>query len=555
MGATNCPETPRQRMIGMMYLVLTAMLALNVSKEILNAFATVDDTLIISTETTIMNIGSEVQKLNNQLVILGEAKAGLAIEKGKQLELLSNDLCKYIEDTRIALLDFADNGAIVTKDGKFKLSTEVDKNEIDHIKKANDIESKDNYDLPTNFFFLQPNANGQKPVEELKKKIIDYREAVLNLVNPADKENFAKAIGLNVTEKYKNIDGLEISWEEHNFDHTILIACITLLNKLEGEVRNAEFLVLKNIVGSITADDFKFDNVNGVALAKSAIIFSGSPYEADIIVSAYDSKQTPEVYYKMGVDTLRAEDIGSATKLEGEAGKVTLKIPTSSPGENKYAGQIKIKKPDGTDGWYSFKNKYEVINPNATIAAEKMNVLYAGISNPLSVSASVPQERLTVAVANCTVSRTSEGWDVSVPTSQIGKEVTAIVTANIDGASKEMSKKNFRVKKVPDPKPVIGQNIKGGRQSKADITANALLRADMGEDFVYNLKWDVISYTAYVSVRGVETPFQCTGPRFSQELVNEIQRASKGTAIFFDNIKVKSVAGERNLDGFSVRIK
>lgn len=555
MGATNCPETPRQRMIGMMYLVLTAMLALNVSKDILNSFVTVDETLKTSTEVTEKTIAGDRSMLEGKYQ-MNQAKFEGAVKNAGQLQSYSDEMVNYIEKVRVELLDAADGGSKVKLDEKGKVDETAKSTDPEAkdwpTKTAVQIEAKDQNSAATNFFFPK---TGTKKAEELKEKILEYRNNILSLVDAKDRPEIEKQIGLDVISKHQNLDGKELSWEEHSFEHQILIACVTLLNKLEGEVRNAQSSVLKYIAGAVDANAFKFDDVRGKALAQSGIVFQGSPYTAEIFIAALDTKQNPEVYYKMGVDTLRESETGGATKIDGTNGMAILNLTANTLGESKYAGLIKIKKPDGTDGWYSFKNKFDVIAPSATVAAEKMNVLYAGLSNPLSVSGSIAQERLSVTVAGCTVTKTATGWDVTVPVSQIGKEVIATVMANIDGKTTNMGTKPFRVKKVPDPKPVIGQNIKGGRQSKADITANALLRADMGEDFVYNLKWDVVSYTAYVSVRGIETPFQCNGPRFSQDLVNEIQKASRGTAIFFDNIKVKSAAGERNLDGFSVRIK
>ncbi|MDR2913498.1 MAG: gliding motility protein GldM [Tannerella sp.] len=534
MGATNCPETPRQRMIGMMYLVLTAMLALNVSKDILSAFVVVDETLTISNLNAEKTIEANYTAIAKQTAILGVEKVGDAASRAERLQQASKELIAYIDQTRTDLLDFADKGAL-TEDGKPKT--------------AKDIESKDNSSNSSNFFINQSRA------EQLKLEIQKYRNTILGLVDPEQRDQISQFLGLDTEGDFFNNDGDKETWERHNFDGMILIATVTLMNKLIGEVKNAESTILSIILNSIGAEDFKFNTIKGRAIPKSEIVFEGENYQADIIVAAYDSKQTPEVYYKIGIDSLPENQIESATRLEGDSGLVQLEL-RSSVGDHKYAGVIKVKKPDGTDGFYHFANKYTVIQPTATIAAERMNVLYAGIENPLSVSASVPQEKLSVSVAGCNTVKSGSSWNVTVPASLIGREVTATVTANTDGSSRSMGTTNFRVKRVPDPYVEIGAGIRGGRKTKVELMANPAVFAKMPEDFVYELRWRVMSYRVIFVIRGTEeAPVAVQGGAFSDALKSRINSAPSGTSIYFEDIRIQSPAGERTLGGIGVRLR
>ena len=533
MGATNCPETPRQRMIGMMYLVLTAMLALNVSKDILDAFVVVDETLVTTIRNTEASLANDYNRLEQQKVILGEEKVKDALSQAAQLKKYSDDMVNYIATVKKDLFKAVESD-VVNKDGSNK--------------STKDIENKDNVSKPTDFFI------NNKRATQLKAEIDKYRANILSLVGDGVKGDFDKTMGLNTNERYENNDGTPESWENHNFNGIIMIACVTLLNKTMGEVRNAELMVLKHIFASISAEDFKFDNVGGRAIPKTQMVFTGNNYEADIIVAAYDSKQNPEVYYKMGVDTLLESQLAGATKLEGADGLAKLSLAASSVGEFKYAGLIMVKKPDGTPTYYSFKDKYSVVRPSATVAADKMNVLYAGIPNPLSASAPVPPEKLTLTVAGCQVARnTTGGWDVSVPTSMIGKPVTATVSAE----NQPLGSTVFRVKGVPNPAATIGGYIKGGKRAKQELLgSSAVIMAQMDRDFVYDMKWTVKSYRVSIAVKGVESaPLVISGAQFSEDLKSRIQSAQPGTAIYFTDIKVSSPAGERSLDDISVRIK
>ena len=540
MGATNCPETPRQRMIGMMYLVLTAMLALNVSVDILNAFGVVDETLRISNKNIEGKIANDYSALDKQKAILGEEKVKDAVERAEKLHKYSEEMIKYINDMKIDLLRYVDD-------------TEFDKE--GNLKTVKTIVAKDNYDKPTDFFI---GVNNDGKAYELKKKIIEYRKNILSLVDEKRKDDLAIAIGLDLdAQKYQNADKTDESWEYHNFYHLVMAACVTILNKTVGEIRNAESAVLKEIISSISAEDFKFDTIEGRAIPKSQMIFTGDSYEADIIVAAFDSKQTPEVYYKMGADTLTEEQIGGATQLLGENGVVKLKIAAGGIGEQKFAGLIKIKAPDGTIKHYGFSDKYMVVKPTATIAAEKMNVLYAAIPNPVSVSAPVPPERMRVSFPGCSAKSTGAGkYDVTVPESMVGRSITISVSADMGGKTQALGGTEFRVKRVPDPTSYIGGNIYGGKRSKQEILANPFLSARMGDDFAYDLRWTIASYRVTFVTRGVEDPpIAVAGGNFSDAIKSKINNAGSNTIVQFTDIRATSIAGQRTLRDLMVRIR
>ena len=542
MGATNCPETPRQKMIQMMYLVYTAMLALNVSANILDAFVVVDDTLVTSTNIAANQNANDYQWFIGQKTILG-AKVDEAYGKAQILKKESDVMVKYIEKMRNDLIFAVDGDSLVEK--------EVNGQKVKTVKAVGDIVKKDNFDIPTDFMINKGNA------KKLKEEIKKYKANILKLAKKEDQKRLEEALGLNVDATYLSNDKEKQDWETHNFEHIITAASATLLNKMIGEVKNAESVMLNYLKASISADDFKFDNVSGRSIPKSQMVFSGDSYEADIIVAAYDSKSTPEVYYKMGADTLTEEGLAGATKLEGENGLVKLKIGTGGTGEQKYAGLIKIMDPNGQPKYYGFKDKYTVLTPSATIAADKMNVLYAGIANPVSVSGPVSPDKLSVSFPGCSASSQGGGkFNVSVPASLIGKTVTATVAAKVGESSKTMGSTTFRVKRVPDPRAVLGANIRGGKRPKAEILANPVVRATMGDDFVYDLKWSVNSFRVILVVKGMEEPaIVCQGGALSEKAKAAIQKASSNTVIYFSDIKVSSEAGSRTLDEFSVRVR
>lgn len=544
MGATNCPETPRQRMIGMMYLVLTAMLALNVSKDILNAFAVVDETLVTSTSITNQGNSNFQKRLALEKASQGEEKVKQAEKMVNQIVRESDELVKFIEQLKSDLLIYVD-GTDKTKEGK--------------LKQAMDISQKDNKSKVTQFMFGDDKTGSNNKATELKTKIEKYRNSLLSLI-PADKTqektHYSTQIGLDVNKTFLNNDKAQETWQNHYFYNQIMIAAFTLLNKTIGEVRNAQSIMLNYAIGSTTADDFKFNKIDAKAIPVSQMVFSGDKYSAGVIVAAYDDRQTPEVYYKMGVDTLTSE--AGAIRLDGKDGLVTLEIPAGNPGDQKYAGFIKVTKPNGGIAYYHFKDKYTVLKPSATVAAEKMNVFYAGIPNPVSVNAPVAPEKISIElVGGGSQIKTAPGaFNITVPENMAGREVTVNVKADLGGKVTPMGSTKFRVKRVPDPVVKVGGNYTGGKVAKGDLAANPFLSATMSQDFAYDLRWSITSYQVTFIVRGMEeAPLTIQGGTFSEALKTKIRNATPGTIIFFQGIRATSPAGSRTLPDIGIRIR
>jgi len=537
MGATNCPETPRQRLISMMYLVLTAMLALNVSKDILNAFSIVDETLHTSNLITESKNNQDYAELNRQKSILGVDKVAKEFEKAMKIKEISNEIVDYIENVKKLYIEYVDKESALNPDGT--------------IKSVAQLKSKDNISKASAFMINEGHA------KELKDKILEYRNNLLSFVDEKDRESMSASIGLDVNAKFKNANGAPESWEAHYFEGVIFAAGVTLLNKTVGEVRNAESGVLKYVIRSITRDDFNFSNVNAKVIPKSQLVFQGEPYEAEIIVAAVDDKQPIDVYWRSGSGVLTSTQ--GAAYIKGEEGVAKLKIGTNAVGDFSFTGFIKMTAPDGTLKNYPFTDKYMVMAPSATAAADKMNVMYAGIENPVSVSASVSAEKTSVYASDgATATKTGAGkYNITIPESLIGRTVTLTINAEIGGKQQTMGSNLFRVKRVPDPVAVLGGGtFKGGKISKNELLTNPFVFAKMGDDFVYDLKWTVNSYNVTFLIKGIEdAPIVCTNNQFSDAIKNKINSCGSGTVIYFADIRVSSVAGSRTLNPITVILK
>jgi gliding motility-associated protein GldM len=419
------------------------------------------------------------------------------------------------------------------------------------MKSVADLKMKDNKSKSTAFMINDGNA------EKLKKQLEIFRTEMLSFVDEQDRAAMLKIIGIDVNDDFFNTTGTPETWEEHYFDNVIFAAGVTLLSKTVGEVRNAESGILRYVIRSITKDDFNFSSVKAKVIATSQLVFQGETYEADIIVAAYDDKQSIDAYWRPGTGVSTSKQ--GASYIRGAQGVAKLIIPTNSVGDFAFSGFIEMINPrSGVAENYPFLGKYTVMAPAATVAADKVNVLYAGIENPVSVTASVPPERVSISLTGGTYTKTGPGhYNITVPENLAGREITVNILADIDGRQRQMGSKNFRIKRVPNPVAVLGGNI-SGRVNKQELLANPFILADMGQDFVYDLKWTVNSYQVTFIVRGIEdAPILCNSRQFPETVRNKIQNAASGTMIWFENIQASTpgISGSRTLNPITVKLR
>ena len=517
MGATNCPETPRQRMIGMMYLVLTALLALNVSKEIIDSFLIVNESLIVTNENFTKKVEGTYTQFKKQLAI-NQPKVQPFYDKALQAQKMTKEMIAYIEQVKAEV--------IAKEDG---ISVEEART-ID----LRNVAARDKYDESTHYFIGDSQDGSKGKARELREKIESYKKTMLDLIDP--KYRSMMNIGLDTKGPYYDADKKEQNWEMHNFYHTILCADVVILNKLIAEVKNAEFDIVSQLYASVSSDDFKFDKIGAKIVPKSNYVLTGENFEADIFVAAYDTKQTPEIIFGASVDSSTNTVSGETTKVEGVEGVGKLKVAAGGPGLKQYGGVIKIATPSGGIQAYPFSGEYVVAAPSATISPTKMNVFYIGVDNPVSISVpGVPNEKVRVNITGCggAITRTGNGT-YNVTVGSVG-EATVSVSADMGGASRNMGSMKFRCKMVPDPIPYVG-NVKGGPIAKGTLLASGGVVPRM-DNFDFELYFTITSFTFTINVAGDLISKTATGGRFTPEMIKLINGANRGQRIFIEDIK------------------
>jgi len=536
-------ETPRQKMIAMMYLVLTALLALNVSKEILNAFLVVNESIDVTNQKFSQKIDETYIKFQEQYQINPE-KVGVHWDKAKRARNYTNHIEKYIDSIKYELIS-------QTEGITFEQAKTI---------ALIDVKKKDNYDTPTNFFITSDTKKGV--ADAMVDSLNDYRDRMLKIVDEGRRPIYEQRLGLKTDGMYKDANGKEHNWKHHNFYHTILAADVTILNKIKAEIFNTESDIIDYLYSSIDEKDFKISDLSAKVVPTSNYVFKNTSYEAEISVAAIDETQNPKVYIIQNADTMTQDQINNPNveSFDGEKGAVLLSLPASSTGTKKYAGLIEMTDPTGAKKYYGFKQNYLVAEPSATISPTKMNVFYRGVDNPVSISASGKADsQLEVSMsAGGRIFRTDTGWIVNDLPPEAYETTVSIYADNDEGGRMRMGQQLFRIKRLPDPLALVLGADEDGKIGKQRMLTNPFLICALPDyvDFKYDFK--VTSFTMIVPSSGgadyVSTA-KSESQMFTDQMKNMIEGTRKDGIIIFQDIKVRGPEGPRKIKSINITIQ
>jgi gliding motility-associated protein GldM len=551
-------ETPRQKMIGMMYLVLTALLALNVSKSILDAFIVVNDGL----QKTNVNF----EKKNNSTyegfrdaLKKEPTKTQPYYDRALEAQKITKELNIYITELKKHL--------ILTID-KLEADPKQAAKRVDSMKL---IDSKDNYDLPTTILIGEDLEKIKPKTEkfsalELKDKIDVCRTKLIKLLDDgtgvqvrADiKANGQAAVknGLATDVKYLE-DGHDVGWPGMNFYHLPLVAVLTNLTKMQTDVNNAEADVITALLSAVKANDFTFDKLTARVIAPSSYIISGDEYKAEVLLVAFNSTSNPEMVLG-NVDTIHNKILSESGKIPVSGGLGRYSSRDGSEGLKKWGGAIKVLKPDGiTQEVYTFQSEYMVAKPAITVSPTKMNVLYIGVDNPVSISApGIAAEKTFPSISAGSLSPVNVKNGEYVVKMPPGSPKDALVTvmADFNGQKKKMGEFKFRVKTVPNPESQVNGKHDGAI-SKGELEAAGAVIAKM-VNFDFELNYTVTGFTVSIPKGGDYFDYSATGNRFTPDMIAGIKNMKKGAKLIIENIKAVGPDNTpRKLDNIVLKIQ
>ena len=532
---SGAKETPRQKMIGMMYLVYTALLAMNVSKDILDAFDTVN-TGVQETNITLMQQISQRYATFEEQYMLDQEKVGPYWEQAQDLREKSTAMINYLEAMKwdlVKKIEEKDYASAV----EFGLLKSSDTLQYDgrlfYNINTSEIKSRDNYNKPTAYMMGDPEGNGR--AFELNDKIKEYRNEIVKIMGVEHIHELGlitdtqytegDSIGTKIDYAPDASDELQKSWEYRNFHHTVLIADITLLNKIISEVETAELNAVTHLAQAVHAEDFTFDEVGAKVFAESSYILSGQRYRAQAMVTAWQNTQTTAM--------VRLDGGPEKEYTSNSQGVIELEYNVGV-GTHKYTGVIKMRNPKTNElEDYTFENSFTVAPPAVSVSATKMNVVYAGIDNPIAIGGGVGGE-ISATASGANLTRTGNGtYNLRV----VGNP--SEVTVNVSSQGSSLGSMKFRVKELPKPTAKI-DNVVDGKVTKSALLAANCVRAEM-KDFDFDgVHYDVVGYTVkYKTKAGTVKEEKVNGSKFSETLKSVFNSANVGDIFVFTAIRVK----------------
>lgn len=514
--AVNSPNSPRQKMINLMYLVFIAMLALNVSVEVLDGFSIMDNSLENSSVTMSDRNAIVMEELASYHAQNPE-KADEWYHKGLEIQSMSDSLTQYIESLKQRMAHEAD--------GK--------KADIHNIKHKDDVEA-------ASVVMLSPiNGEGKR----LKDAIDAYRNSVAQLVTDSNKRA--------IIERNLSTESLSPnkSWEASLFERMPLAAAITMLSKIKNDIRASEGEALSNLLHNVDMGDFRLNRLHAYVIPESDIVLQGDAYKARIVLSAEDSTRRPQV-------------IVNGEKLDRkEDGHFTVKADHT--GTFPMEGYLELSDNKGETVRHHFSSSYTVIEPVAIIAPTLMNVLYAGIDNEVGISVpGIAPQNIAATITNGTLTRKGNLWFANPRA--IGQEsVISVSMRMVGGETRHVFSKAFRVRALPDPTPYIqyidteGETVtfRGGRLHKAALLRAEGVKASI-DDGILSIPFRVDGFrTVFFDSMGNAIPEISNGNKFSERQIAQIRQLIRGSYFYISGVQASGPDGsQREIAVMEVRV-
>lgn len=522
----SIPKQPRQLMINIMYLVLTALLALNVSAEIFNAFKLVNKGLQQSNASLDQSNSALPESIKKRALAKPEfarfsERAPLAVQYG-------NEFTAYINSVVDELIDKSGNINGVVDDGDYITVG-------DH----KDLKGKKNKDVTTRLM-----ANGGKG-KELKEKILEYRGKFLALIDDSLRAGMENEIPLSIDDETWRHSKNKKNWEEFTFKQMPLGACQPIFTKFINDAKASENAVLNHFSRKLGGEDVILDKFTVISSPKKNYVIKGEPFETAISLAASTSKATST---KIGLS------VNGSTLPVNTEGEATWRTVPGDVGIKKYTAVASVTNPvTGKTETYKREFEFEVGERSANVAAEKMNVFYIGVDNPVAISAAgIPSAQLKVDASGSgiTLSRQSGGKYIATVTNPGEANIT------LSGGGLQATSFKFRVKRIPTPIPMLSDK-RGGAMP------NGVFKAQQGvipvlENFDFEAKCNIQSFNlVYVAPRQDAKIEMNTGGRFSANTLSLVQKAKPGDRFLFEQIKGRCPGdpAPRDLGDMSFQIK
>ncbi len=492
------PKEPRQLMITIMYLVLTAMLALNVSAEIFNAFKMVDQSLVESNQRLAREnnmLPSEIQRLSQN----DPANLATYVDRIPETQALSAAIVAFIDTVWFKMVE--DGGG--WKDGIV----------------GGEPRNYKNKDVTTRYLV------NQKLGDTLQLMVEAARDQYVTLFDDADQATRAGGISLDIDDdSWRKPELRKESWADFTFRQMPLAAVKPILEKIKNDAKATENYVLNYLLSKVGGEDIIFDEFQVVSSPTSSYIIRGDRYETEIFLSATSS--ATEQGIEFFIDGRQVAHQGGVVKYEATSTATGVRSYTvSAKVTNPITGEVIDVAPR------TFQ--YEVGERSVAVSADKMNVFYIGVDNPVSISAAgVPTDQLRINMDGGTISSTGVG-KYNVRVTRPGD-----ATITVSGGGLPPTNFQFRVRRIPDPVAMLGNNPSG-------TMGNGEFRAQGGlvprlENFDFDARCDVVGFElTRVAARQDPVTAPNRGGTIADQARQLVNQAVPGDTYYFDNVRVR----------------
>jgi gliding motility-associated protein GldM len=514
-------------MINIMYLVLTALLALNVSAEIFNAFKVVDQGL--NKSNSVLDADNALKP--GQIETLSKKKKEeyqKYAEQAPKVRELSEEFSTYIDGIVDKMIDDAGDRNGQKDDGDYRT-----------VQGVKELRGKKNKDVTTRFLIGDKKAPGIG--EELKDKILEYRDKFLELVDEEDRAEFEANMSLNIDDETWKSSKDKKSWAEYYFKQMPLAATLPIFTKFKNDAKSVENAILDRYLEKVGGKDIVFDEFAVVSAANKSYLTRGESYTADIFLSAFSKN----------VENLSVRVNGQALPIQNGVAKFSARPNTV--GVKRYEATISFTNPvtkEVTTKKQTFE--YEVGERSASISLDKMNKFYVGVDNPISVSAAgVSSNDLKVSIsgAGATISKVSSA-QYNVKPKAPGK-----ATLTLSGGGLKAMSKEYIVRPIPDPVVRLG-GLKVSRMGNGTFKSQNRLSPVL-ENFDFDAKCNILGYQMVRVADGKGERSVNAGANYNADSQRLAGKAQPGNIYYYENIKCKCPgdAASRSLPDLIIRIK
>lgn len=555
---SGAKETPRQKMIGMMYLVLTALLALNISKEVLDGFVKVENSLL-QTQATLSSKISDTYSALEGKYSSNQVKVGPFYDQAQAIVQKSDDLVRYITELKARCLasssgDFEEQELV-----NFEKYFGVDENGNDTTLNLAYIRVKDEYQSLTRYMVGADENNpieGEWTANGIKLAVQEYRDYLLNM-SVTDIDGNVISLPPNtiksLNERFSFEDEMKsekmVSWEIANFHKMPLAAVMPLMSKMIIDIKDAEEDAIGWLLNSTEAKSLKFSNIMPLTIPQSNYILRGDTVRANIFLAAFDPTKKPEVYIDSkkwdGKDSSDLDYVGLEPLDVNELGQGVMAMSSRgmSLGQYQYKGVIRYQGAEGEmlDRQF-FTPKFTIAEPALVVSPTKMNVFYRGVPNPVEISVpGVPSDKLRVSISGShTIKKQRDGTYIVEPSKDSNKTAVISVKGEMpDGTISNLGQRDFVVKRIPDPLPWWGGKDPTNMLIKTNEILSFTAVVPKMPDFAFQIKPEVIGFTITMSKDGVVSSEKSTNNKITSQQEKLLRKARPGTRLFFEDIKVR----------------